>query len=421
MDETTREALVRRNMVLLMVAQAMLLAATGVFITLAVVEIVDLSGAKRWGGVMIAVFNLSAAGSALIVGRLMDRVGRRPGLVLAHSLYATAGLLAVCAVWFDSPWALLATAVPLGAGLGAGLLSRVAAADMVTPSRRGRIVGVLIAAGAIGAIAGPPLVAVVEHLSDSATAPWFLIPIFELIALTTVVLLRPDPRTLAPESPPLDFVASLAEGGPAEGRRLGELLRVPPIRAAIVSIGFAQASMVAVMGVSPIVIDDLGGSSLAIALVISVHMAGMFAFGPGIGALLDRFGRRLGLLLGAGVAASGALVASLTGAVPAVGLGLFLVGLGWSACYLGATAAISDLTSTAERGGALGFTDLLSASAAAGGALAGAFVLEAAGISVVGVTMAMLLGVTLLLIIPLREPAPGRWRLAGAASAESTP
>ncbi len=176
--------------------------------------------------------------------------------------------------------------------------------------------------------------------------------------------------------------------------------------------------MVAVMSVSPIVIDDLGGSAVAIALVISVHMAGMFAFGPAIGAGLDRYGRRAGLLLGAGVAAGGALVASLSDAIPAVGIGLFLVGLGWSACYLGATAAISDLTSVAERGGALGFTDLFAAIASASGGLIGAFVLEAAGISVVGVIMATLLAVALLMVVPLREPSPGRWRLGPSALVE---
>lgn len=199
------------------------------------------------------------------------------------------------------------------------------------------------------------------------------------------------------------------------GRPLGELVRVAPIRAAIVAIGVAQASMVAVMGVAPIVIDDYGGSSLAVALVISVHMAGMFALAPAIGWLLDRVGRRPGLLAGGGLAAGGALLGSFTEVVPLVGVGLFLVGLGWSACYLGATAAISDLTSAAERGGALGFTDLFSSLASAGGGLAGGVVLESAGIAVVGVAMAALMVPALLLVAPLREPAPGRWAAAGAA------
>jgi MFS family permease len=183
-------------------------------------------------------------------------------------------------------------------------------------------------------------------------------------------------------------------------------------------MGVAQTSMVAVMGVAPVVIDQRGGSSLAIALVVSVHMAGMFAVAPAIGALLDRYGRRPGLLAGGAVAAAGALLGSFADVTPLVGVGLFLVGLGWSVCYLGSTAAISDLTETSERGGALGFTDLFTSLSAAIGGLAGGFVLEYSGVAVVGVVMAALMVPALLLVLPLHEPAPGQWRARGATIAE---
>ena len=106
-----------------------------------------------------------------------------------------------------------------------------------------------------------------------------------------LLLLRPDPRDLA------EAVARDGSGATGE-TPLGELLQVPPFRAAIVAIAIAQTAMVAVMGITPVVIDDYGGSALAIALVISFHMVGMFALAPVIGALLDRYGRRPGLLAG---------------------------------------------------------------------------------------------------------------------------
>src|SRR5205085_1010475 len=81
-----------------------------------------------------------------------------------------------------------------------------------------------------------------------------------------------------------------------------------------------------------------------IALILSAHFSGMFGFSPVWGAFLDRVGRREGLLLGAALVAIGGLLAGVPqGAVSA--LGLFLVGLGWSGAYLGATAVISDQTS----------------------------------------------------------------------------
>jgi MFS family permease len=144
----------------------------------------------------------------------------------------------------------------------------------------------------------------------------------------------------------------------------------------------------------------------------------MFAVAPVIGVLLDRYGRRPGLLAGGTIAAAGALLGSFANVTPLVGVGLFLVGLGWSVCYLGSTAAISDLTAAGERGGALGFTDLFTSLSAAIGGLAGGFVLESSGIAVVGVVMAALMVPALLLVLPLREPSPGRWRVRGATIAE---
>ncbi len=397
----TRDALVRRNTILLVIAQGALLAMSATFFTLAVVAIVDLTNRERWGGVLLAIFNASAAVSALVVGRLMDRVGRRPGLAIGYALFGLAGIGGALAVSAGSSWALLAMAVPFGAGLGAGLLGRVAVADMYPSELRGRMVGIVVAAGTLGAIFGAPIVAAIEAVTGSDVMPWLLIPALGCVGLAAVLALRPDPRDLAfSDEKPEDV---------RPGRPLGELLRLAPFRAAIVAIGVAQTAMVAVMGVTPVVIDENGGSALAIALVISFHMVGMFAVAPIVGALLDRYGRRPGLLVGGVLSATGAILGSFTDMTPLIGVGLFLVGLGWSACYLGATAAISDLTTPAERGGALGFTDLVTSLAAAVGALAGGFVLESSGIAVVGIAMAVLMVPALALVVPLREPSPGRW------------
>lgn len=404
--DRTRAALVRRNTLLLIGAQATLNAMAATFFTLAVVAIVDMTDRERWGGVLLALYNVAAAVSALLVGRLMDRVGRRPGLALGYTLLAISGGVGAAAVWADSQWALLATAIPFGAGFGAAQLGRLAAADMVPSERRGQTIGFVVAAGTVGAIAGAPVVAGIEAATGSNAAPWLLIPVLGLLGLAAVWRLRPDPRDLAVREDP-----AMSAG---RTRTLRELLRLGPFRAAIVSICVAQTAMVAVMGVTPVVIDEYGGGSLTIAIIISVHMAGMFAIAPAIGYLLDRYGRRPGLLVGGILSAVGALLGSLTEVTPLIGVGMFLVGLGWSACFLGATAVISDLTRPEERGGALGFTDLATSAAAAGGALAGGFVLESAGIAVVGVAMAALMLPVLLMVAPLREPRPGRWAIPAA-------
>lgn len=405
----TRDRLVRRNTLLLVGAQATLNGVVATFFTLGVVAAVDLTGRERWGGIFIALYNVFAAASALLTGRLMDRIGRRPGLVGGYAMLILAGAGGAFAVHAGSTWGLLAIAVPFGIGFGSAQLGRLAAADMVPSERRGRTIGFVVAAGTVGAITGAPVAAGIERATGSDALPWLVIPGLGALGLLAALALRPDPRDLAYREPALE------SGLPRRG--LSDLVKLPPFRAAVVAIGVAQASMVAVMGVSPVVLDDYGASSFVIAIVIGVHMAGMFALAPIAGYLLDTYGRRPGLLVGAILAAAGALIGSFTEATSLIGLGMFVVGLGWSGCFLGATAVISDITRPEERGGALGFADLVTSASSAAGALAGGFVLEASGIAVVGIIMAALLVPVLMLVIPLREPSPGRWTAAARAPA----
>ena len=401
----TRDELVHRNTLLLMGAQAAMLGSTAVWFTLSVVAVTDLTGRERYAGVFLAMFNLCVAGSALLVGRLMDIRGRRVGLLLGYALLAVGGSAGGLAVWAESTWGLFLAATIFGAGMGATLLGRVAAADMYPSARRGRVVGVVVSAGTLGAVLGAPLVAGIGALGSELLA-WVTIPFFATLGVIFTLRLRPDPLELA-------YVES-EEDTSRPARPLGELLAIRPLRAAIAAIVVAQTAMVAVMGVTPVALDDYGASAAAIAIVISLHIAGMYALGPVIGTLLDRFGRRPGLLAGAAISATGSIAGSFTEQTPLIAVGMFLVGVGWSLCYLGATAVVSDVTTADERGSALGATDLCTSVAAAAGVLASGFVLESSGLALVGIVMAALMVPVVLLVVPLREAGPGRWRLQPA-------
>ena len=66
---------------------------------------------------------------------------------------------------------------------------------------------------------------------------------------------------------------------------------------------------------------------------------------------------------------------------------MVLVGLGWAACYLGATAVISDLTTAEERAARSAPTTFHVARCRCG-VLASGFVLESSGLGLVGIVMA---------------------------------
>jgi MFS family permease len=365
------------------------------------VEVADLSGRDSATGVLNALYFLSAAGGALLIGRAMDRMGRRPGLLGSYLLLCAAGVLGAIAVGAGSYGLLLVCAVPFGAGLGGANLARGAVADMHGPEHRGRAVGYVLAAGTIGAVSSPFLVAFLQGVAedrgtDPNVLPWIIVPMGALGALACVLKVRPDPRELA--------VAGDGSGPRTTGRRPRALLSVPAIRTAVVAAAVGQMAMVAVMGVTPLALHHHDTSSAVVSGVISLHIAGMFVFSPLIGSMLDRFGRRPGLIAGGVASIAGALLAATDAGATVVAIGLFAIGLGWSATYLGATAVISDMTAPAERAGALGFTDLVVSLSSAVAGLAAGSVFESAGFRVLGLGVATLVLAVVLSVLRLREP-----------------
>jgi MFS family permease len=174
---------------------------------------------------------------------------------------------------------------------------------------------------------------------------------------------------------------------------------------AVVAVAVGQMAMVATMGMTPIALDHHHASPAVVSTVISLHVAGMWAFAPIIGAALDRFGRTPGLVVGSITSVVGAVLCAAD-RPGVIAVGLFAIGLGWSATFLGATAVISDLTEPSERGSALGFSDLVvSGSSAVAGFVSG-IVFDAAGFRVLGI------GVAALVLLAILGAARSRGRVA---------
>ncbi len=396
--EARRRPLVRRNTILLVLAQGSVQVAFPVLLVVGSVEVARLSGRDASTGVLNALYFLAAAGGAAAMGRTMDRRGRRPGLLASYALLLLAGVVGAVSVAAGSWWGLLVCAVPFGAGLGGANLARGAVADMYPPERRARAVGLVMAAGTVGAVGSPFLVAALQAVDLGAerdVLPWSLVLLGALGAFVCVLAVRPDPRDLAVGSPD--------EGRPA-GARL-EVLRVPAVRVAILFAAVGQMAMIGVMGVTPIALHHHDVGPAAVSAVIGFHIAGMFAFSPLVGALLDRTSHRAGLFAGGLTTLAGSLLAATEAGAVVIGVGLFAIGLGWCATFLGATAVISDATGPSERAGALGLSDLVVSLTSAAAGLGGALVFDGAGYRALGLATAALVALVLVSAARIR-PAP---------------
>ncbi|GAC1580083.1 MAG: MFS transporter [Candidatus Dormibacteria bacterium] len=352
-------------------------------------------------GLLIAVRFAFWAVSARVTGIVMDRVGRRPGLLFGYLALAVASLTDGVSIGLHLPWMLVLSGVLFGSGDGAASLGRAAVADMYAPQERARALGRLITAGTIGSVGGPLMIDALETFGGGAkpglvSLPWLLLSLLAAGAFLLVFTMRPDPRELA---------WHVAQDRAHGSRSLRTLLGLPAARAAIAVAGAGWLAMVALMSNVPLAMRANGRSMLPMAVVLSLHFGARFAFSADWGSLATRRGFRRALVLACLLMVVGSVMTMWSGNIVMAGVGLFLVGLGWSGTYVGSTAAITELTRVGERAGTLGFNDLVGAGAAAVGALFGGMLMQRGGSLAEGFIMALVLVPALLLLVSLRRDA----------------
>ena len=190
-----------------------------------------LTGRDGAAGLLWGLYFLAAAAGAVLIGRWMDRVGRRPGLILSYLLVGAAAAAAAVSIRAGSFAGLMASTIPFGVALGGANLARGAVADMYPAERRGRAVGILLAAGTIGAVGSPLLAAVIEEAAgEGSVLPW-VVPIAGAFgALLCALAVSPDPRDLAVVEPSVEPSVDRTRG-----RSPRDLLRVPTFRTAVLA------------------------------------------------------------------------------------------------------------------------------------------------------------------------------------------
>jgi len=427
-----REALQRRTLWVLVAAQVLAGAGLAAGITVGALLAEDMLGSTGSAGLPAALLTAGSAAAAILVGRLSQRSGRRPGLAAGYAVGAAGGAGVVLAAAIDSVPLLFAALVLYGSGAATNLQGRYAGADLADPARRGRAISVVLVATTAGAVLGPNLVDVTgdvaEDLGITALAGPFLLATlaYASAAVAVVALLRPDPlltaRALAREEAgraPADRPATAAPSGLADRPPAPAALADPPpdpgaVRLAAIAMVVTMMVMIAIMTMTPVHMRDHDHGLGAVGLVISLHVAAMFLPSPLTGVLVDRLGRRPVIAAGGLVLLTAAVVAALAPAESAawLALALALLGLGWNLGLIGGTAMLTDATPLARRAETQGRVDLAVALAGAAGGLGSGLVVASTSFAV----LALAGGVLALALLPLllRAGSPGgRPRLRG--------
>jgi len=410
------------------------------------------------GGPGVSGFAASAAvigGAVLAIPatRLMRTGGRRPGLAFAYLAGALGAVVVVAGAALGLLSLVFLGMFLFGGGTAANLQARYTAVDLAEPARRGRQLSLVVWATTLGAVAGPNL----APAADRAVRGWqlreyagpfaFSALAFGLAALILLAFLRPDPLLVARSRVAAagDGDGAVSAGGgvsaggvpaggvpaggavpevppPSAGGRFGWLrlgwhaiMASPQARLGMAAVAVGHAVMVGVMSMTPVHIGEGGhdhGAVLRIVgIVLSLHIAGMYALSPVMGWLTDRLGRRPVILFGIGLLAAACAVAGTAGHdTVRLSAGLFLLGLGWSATMVAGSTLLSESIDVAVRPAAQGLNDMVMG---LGGATAGALsglVVELSGYPTLTLLAAIVAAPLLVLALrPVRsDVAPAR-------------
>src|SRR5215469_12927064 len=116
-----------------------------------------LTGSDAIAGVPVGALVLGSAAAALGISRYASRGGWGRGLLLGYAIGASGSALVIVAALGGSIFILLAGSILLGAANAAVFLTRYAAAEIAGETKRGRAIGVILFATAVGAVASPSL------------------------------------------------------------------------------------------------------------------------------------------------------------------------------------------------------------------------------------------------------------------------
>jgi MFS family permease len=373
-----RAAVQRRTLQTLFTSQ--MLGGVGVASGLAVGSLLaeEVGGSTSLAGFASTATVLGAALVAVPLSRLMARSGRRPGLVIGYALGVAGSVVTVIAASVGSYPLLLLGLAGFGGGTAANMQARYAATDLAEPSRRGRSLSLVVWATTLGIVLGPNLIEPGGQLAESLDLPplagpfGFAAAAFGIALVVLLVRLRPDPlrfgRAVVTSGAPPRFplVTSLRTIAAAPKAVLG-----------LAAVAIAHTVMVAVMVMTPVHMHHGGATLRVIGLVLSGHLAGMYALSPVMGWLADRFGRIAVVVLGGALLGAALLLAGTAPAGQSAGLaiGLVLLGVGWSGCLVAGSTLLTESVETDWRPAVQGAADLvMGLCGAIGGALGGVVV-----------------------------------------------
>lgn len=346
-DPSTNDARAKRNVIVLVMAQAILGAQMPMLFVVGGLAGLTIAPSPLLATLPISLIVFGSMTTAPWISPLMQRMGRQVGFVIGALGGAAGGLICAAALYLDSFALFLMGSYCTGIYMSAQGFYRFAAADGASDAYRPKAISYVMAGGLVAALLGPQLVKVTnEAFIYPFLGTYLAAAVLNIVGMSLFWFLdMPKPAPVAPNAP--------------KGRTRMELLRDPAVLVAIICGMVTYSLMNLIMTSTPLAVVGCGFTTGDAADIVSAHVIAMFAPSFFTGHLIARFGASK-------VVSVGLFALGLAGVVAIAGVDLFnfygalvLLGLGWNFGFIGATAMLTANHAPEERGTAQGLNDLI--------------------------------------------------------------
>jgi MFS family permease len=297
-------------------------------------------------GIITAAFSAAQILAAPLWGRVSDRYGRRPALLIG--LLASAGAFVVFGL-ADTLWLLFASRLIQGAGGGTTGVAQAYIADTIVPSQRARALGWLSAATSAGVMLGPAIGSAAAHIGPEA--PGF-------VAAALCLLNAAFAWRWLPESRVKDGSGAHAAVRPPIWHTAWQVIRYParPVSRLVWIYGVGMLAFSALTGVMALYLGaEFGITERTIGYVflyhggLSVVMRSLL-----LGPIVDRIGERWAMRAGAFAMIAGLILFPEPRSIWTLALVMPLMPIGTALLFPSTTALVSRNASRSEYGTMMG-------------------------------------------------------------------
>ena len=174
--------LIKRNTALFALAQSFTGAGMNFAYGLGPLMVIALTGSASLAGLSVGLLGLSRFLVSYPVGKVTDRYGRKPGILLGLALALTGTILLWLAMRMHSIFAFAGGMLVFGMGMSAAQQLRVAATDMFPPHFRAQALGYIALGSVVGLVISPLMISGAEAIAhrigeEPLGLPWLPLPV----------------------------------------------------------------------------------------------------------------------------------------------------------------------------------------------------------------------------------------------------